>query len=115
MWELDTLLNGPTPRGKAMDYQEHTSRQQRLDSYWRANARLISVLVVIWFAVAYIPPLIVQQLNQFVILGFPLGYYMGSQGALIVFVILSVYYAWRAERLDRTYGIIDDEAEYQER
>jgi putative solute:sodium symporter small subunit len=94
-----------------MDNQERSPRQQRFDAYWRANLRLISLLLVIWFAVAYIPPLIVQDLNQFVILGFPLGYYMASQGALIAFISLSVYYAWRAGKLDQKYGMVDSRAE----
>ena len=40
--------------------------------------------------------------NQVQILtGFPLGYYMGAQGSLIVFLGLITAYAWRAARLDR--------------
>jgi putative solute:sodium symporter small subunit len=77
----------------------------KLDAYWKANVRLITILLIIWFAVAYIPPLIINQLNQIVILGFPLGYYMGSQGSLIVFVILIFYYASRMNKLDEEYGL----------
>lgn len=84
------------------------STQQKTDlaGYWRANLRLIVVLLAIWLAVSYLPVLIVNQLNQIGILtGFPLGYYMGSQGSLIVFVLLIFYYARRMERLDRAYGL----------
>ena len=86
-------------------------RGQRVDvnGYWRANLRLITTLLIIWFAVSYLPALFVNQLNQITILtGFPLGYYMGSQGSLIVFVILIFYYSWRMGRLDREYGLDDD-------
>ena len=84
-------------------------QQVDVDGYWRANVRLISVLLVIWFAVSYVPALLVNQLNQVSILtGFPLGYYMGSQGSLIVFVLLIFYYAWRMGKLDREYGLDDD-------
>jgi putative solute:sodium symporter small subunit len=77
--------------------------------YWRANLRLISILLVIWFAVSYLPVLIVNQLNQIGILtGFPLGYYMGSQGSLIVFVVLIFVYARRMAKIDREYGLDDD-------
>jgi putative solute:sodium symporter small subunit len=80
-----------------------------LQSYWLANLRLISILLVIWFAVSYLPVLIVNQLNEIGILtGFPLGYYMGSQGSLIVFVILIFVYAWRMGKLDKQYGLDDD-------
>jgi cation/acetate symporter len=51
----------------------------------------------------------VNQLNQITILtGFPLGYYMGSQGSLIVFVIEIFYYAWYMSKLDRKFGLHED-------
>jgi putative solute:sodium symporter small subunit len=87
------------------------ARGQNVDTngYWRANLRLISILLLIWFAVSYLPALFVNQLNQLTILtGFPLGYYMGSQGSLIVFVLLIFYYSWRMGKLDREYGLDDD-------
>jgi len=79
-----------------------------VEGYWRANVRLISILLVIWFAVSYVPVLLIRPLNQINIGGFPLGYYMGSQGSLIVFVVLIFYYAWRMSQLDREYGLDDD-------
>ncbi|GAB4433686.1 MAG: DUF4212 domain-containing protein [Anaerolineae bacterium] len=78
----------------------------RLESYWQANIRIIAILLIIWFAVAYVPPLFVNQLNQIVIAGFPLGYYMGSQGSLIVFVVEIFFYAWYMNKLDEDYGLV---------
>ncbi|HXV42810.1 MAG TPA: DUF4212 domain-containing protein [Anaerolineae bacterium] len=78
----------------------------KLGSYWQANVRIITILLIIWFVVAYVPPLIVNQLNQIVIAGFPLGYYMGSQGSLIVFVVEIFFYAWYMNRLDEEYGLV---------
>jgi len=48
-------------------------QQKRLDAYWKANQRLIITLLVIWFVVAYVRPLFINQLNQIVFAGFPLG------------------------------------------
>jgi putative solute:sodium symporter small subunit len=90
-----------------MSTQSTDARQQRLEAYWKANLRLIVTLLIIWFAVAYIPPLFVNQLNTIVIAGFPLGYYMASQGSLIVFVVLIFYYAFRMNRLDDEFGLKD--------
>lgn len=79
-----------------------------IDAYWKENVRLISILLVIWFAVSYLPVIIVNQLNQLKILtGFPFGYYMGGQGSLIVFVVLIFYYAYQMEKLERKYGFED--------
>ena len=90
---------------------EGASGRNRVDTagYWRANLRLITILLVIWFAVSYVPVLIVTMLNQFNILtGFPFGYYMGSQGSLIVFVLLIFYYSWRMAKIDHEFGLDDD-------
>jgi putative solute:sodium symporter small subunit len=85
-----------------------TRKRQDVEGYWKANLRLITILLIIWFAVSYLPVFFVNQLNQITILtGFPLGYYMGSQGSLIVFVLLIFYYAWRMAKLDREYGFED--------
>jgi putative solute:sodium symporter small subunit len=96
-----------TRKEARMSTQGQGTRQQQLDAYWKANLRLIVTLLLIWFAVAYIPPLFVNQLNAIVIAGFPLGYYMASQGSLIVFVVLIFYYAFRMNRLDEQYGLKD--------
>jgi putative solute:sodium symporter small subunit len=80
--------------------------QRDMASYWAANVRLIIGLLLIWFGVTFLPILFVNQLNQIEVLtGFPLGYYMGAQGSLIVFILLVVFYAWRMERLDQAYSI----------
>lgn len=80
--------------------------QRNSAGYWAANMRLIVGLLLIWFGVTFLPILFADQLNQIEILtGFPLGYYMGAQGALIVFVIMIFFYAWRMDRLDQAYGI----------
>jgi putative solute:sodium symporter small subunit len=84
-------------------------KQANMDAYWRANLRIITILLVIWFAVSYLPVLLVNQLNQVTILtGFPLGYYMGSQGSLIVFVIEIFFYAWYMSKLDRQFGLDEE-------
>lgn len=87
---------------------EEDRRQEakaKLEAYWKTNIRLITTLLIIWFVVAYIPPLFINGFNQIVIAGFPFGYYMGSQGSLIVFVVLIFYYAWRMNKLDEEYGL----------
>jgi len=89
-----------------MTEEQKTAVKARLEAYWQANVRLITILLTIWFVVAYVPPLFINGFNQIVIAGFPLGYYMGSQGSLIVFVLLIFYYAWRMNKLDEEYGLV---------
>jgi putative solute:sodium symporter small subunit len=81
------------------------SKQRDMAGYWAANVRLIMALLLIWCGVTFLPILFVDQLNQVeVLLGFPLGYYMGAQGSLIAFIILIFVYIWCMERLDQAYG-----------
>jgi len=81
--------------------------EERARLYWQENQRLIIILLAIWFVVSYVPVLFVNQLNNIVIAGFPLGYYMGSQGSLVVFVIQIFYYAYAMNKLDQKYGLSD--------
>jgi len=70
-------------------------------AYWQTNLRMIGVMLLIWAGAWLAPAVLAPWLNQFQILtGFPLGYYMGSQGSLVVFLGLITAYAWRAARLD---------------
>jgi cation/acetate symporter len=84
-------------------------RQRNIAGYWAANLRLIVGSLLIWFGVTFLPILFAAQLNQIEILtGFPLGYFMGAQGSLVVFVILIFFYAWRMDHIDQAYGITQE-------
>jgi putative solute:sodium symporter small subunit len=82
-------------------------KAEKAKAYWSENLRLIVILLVIWFAVSYVPVMVINQLNVINIAGFPLGYYMGSQGSLIVFVVEIFYYAWAMNKMDEKYGLSD--------
>lgn len=80
--------------------------KERYQAHFRENVTLVVKLLVIWALVSYGAATSVEWLNQFQILGgFPLGYYMGSQGSLIVFVILIFVYAYKMTLIDRKYGV----------
>jgi putative solute:sodium symporter small subunit len=94
-------------QGGPMSDPRSLPAEERARQYWAENQRLIITLLVIWFAVSYLPVLFINQLNTIVIGGFPLGYYIGAQGSLIVFVIEIFYYAFAMNRLDAKYGLGD--------
>ncbi len=78
------------------------------DEYWRANLRLIMILMVIWFLVSIGFGIIwVEWLNQFQLAGFKLGFWFAQQGAVISFVILISFYVYRMEQLDKKYAIAE--------
>ncbi len=79
-----------------------------LEAYWKANLRILIVLLAIWFIVGLVfPILLVDQLNNFQIGGFKLGFWFAFQGSIIVFVILLFVYAHLMNRLDNKYGVND--------
>jgi putative solute:sodium symporter small subunit len=76
--------------------------------YWRKNLRITASLLAIWFVVTFVASWYARELNEIVIIG-PLGFYMGAQGALIVYVLIVWFYARRMNRLDREYGVQEGE------
>jgi putative solute:sodium symporter small subunit len=88
-----------------------SARNERLDAYWRENQRLIYILTIIWAIVTFAHVPFAKQLNQVQILtGFPLGYWLSSQGSITVFVIEIFVYAFVMNRIiDPKYGFGEDE------
>ncbi len=82
--------------------------KEQLESYWRENRRLMLVVLVIWALVSYGAALVSNWLNKIVLFGFPLGYYMGAQGALIVFLLLIIWYAKSMDETDKKYGVEEE-------
>lgn len=80
-----------------------------LAAYWSENKRLTTITLVIWALVSFGAAFFVEALNTIVIFGFPLGYYMGAQGSLVVFVALIFNYSSMMNRIDRKYGLQEEE------
>jgi putative solute:sodium symporter small subunit len=83
--------------------------QHQKDEYWTYNVRLTTILLVIWFVVTFIiSGVMAGWLNNYTILGFPLGYYMAAQGSLAIFVIEIAVYAHLMNKKDEEYGIREE-------
>ena len=79
---------------------------KELQSYWKENLFYIAVLLSIWFVVSYVCGiLMVNQLDAYMIGGFPLGFWFANQGSLVTFVALSWGYVWLMDRLDIKYNV----------
>jgi len=72
--------------------------------YWQRNLRLIGWLLAIWFGVSFGVTFFARDLT-FDFLGSPFSFWVASQGALLVYLLIVVVYTWRMERLD---GELDD-------
>lgn len=83
--------------------------EETVKAYWGENVRLLLTLVVVWFAVSFgAGILLVDQLNQFSLGGYPLGFWFAQQGSIYVFVALIFFYGWRMKKIERRYGVDDD-------
>lgn len=79
------------------------------ETYWRKNLKLTAILLTIWFVVTFVVGWFARDLNEITFLGFPVGFYMGAQGALIIYVVMIFYYARYMNRLDREFGVAEEE------
>jgi putative solute:sodium symporter small subunit len=78
------------------------------NAYWRKTIRLTIGLFVLWVLVTFVVTWYARELNAFVFLGFPFGFYMGAQGALFIYLAIIWYYNRRMRALDAEYGIDDE-------
>lgn len=76
--------------------------------YWKKTQGLTAALLVIWGSVTFILSWFADWLNDWQILGFPLGFYMAAQGSLFIFLLLIWFYNRRMRQLDAEYGIDDE-------
>jgi putative solute:sodium symporter small subunit len=84
-------------------------------AYWRANLRLLAVLLSIWFLCSFgLGILWADWLDQFWMFGFKLGFWFSQQGSIFIFVLLIFYYVYAANRLDREHGVDEGEDHYVE-
>jgi putative solute:sodium symporter small subunit len=85
--------------------------QARDDAHWKRTTRLMLTHLGIWFFFGYIIHMFVVPLNKIVIpvLDFPLGFYMAAQGSLIVFVVMLFMFARQQDRIDREFGVAEED------
>lgn len=83
---------------------ETTDRQAE---YWRKNLRMTGILLAAWFFVTFVVGYFARDLG-FDFFGWPFSFWMGAQGALVVYVAIIGYYAYYMNRLDKEYGIEEE-------
>ena len=80
------------------------------ETYWYRTCRLMLALLGLWFVFAIMVPIFVVPLNRVTIplLDLPLGFFLTTQGTLIVFTLMLFWFARRQDRIDRDHFIVDD-------
>lgn len=72
--------------------------------YWRKNLNITAILLAIWFVVTFVVGYFARDLN-FNFFGWPFSFWVGAQGALVVYVAIIGYYAWYMNKLDIEHGV----------
>ncbi len=74
--------------------------------YWRKNLVVTALLLLIWFTVTFVVSYFARALS-FTFFGWPFSFWMGAQGALLVYGFIIGFYAWYMNRLDSAHGVAD--------
>ena len=78
--------------------------------YWRANLKILIILLSIWFLVSFGFGIIFSDsLDQYQIGGFKLGFWFAQQGSIYLFVVLIFLYVHLMNKLDKKYKDHNDE------
>ena len=78
--------------------------------YWRANLKILIILLSIWFLVSFGFGIIFSDsLDQYQIGGFKLGFWFAQQGSIYLFVVLIFIYVHLMNKLDKKYKDYNDE------
>jgi len=78
--------------------------------YWSKNLRMTAFLLFIWFVVTFVVGYNARELS-FNFFGWPFSFWVGAQGALVVYVLIIAYYAHYMNNLDKEYDCAEVEAD----
>ena len=77
-------------------------------AYWKINLRYLVILLTIWAFVSFgLSIFWVDNLDQYTIGNFKLGFWFAQQGSIYTFVILIFVYVFLMNRLDKKFNVVE--------
>ena len=77
-------------------------------AYWKENTRLLISLMSIWFIVSFGAGILFRDfLDQFMLGGYPLGFWFAQQGSIYIFIALIIFYVVKMRKIERKYDLDD--------
>jgi putative solute:sodium symporter small subunit len=76
--------------------------------HWQKSLRITAMLLALWFFVTFVLAYFARDL-KFALFGWPFSFWVGAQGALLVYVGIIAYYAHCMNKLDHEHGVAEDE------
>ncbi len=77
---------------------------RRSSTYWRRNLRMTALLLGVWFVVTFVVSWFARDLD-FELFGWPFSFWMGAQGALLIYCAITWVYAHYMDRQDAAEGV----------
>jgi putative solute:sodium symporter small subunit len=71
--------------------------------FWRSTKRLTAALLLAWLALNLIGPWFARDLDRLRAFGFPFGFWVAAQGALLLYLLIIVVYVRCMDRLEARY------------
>lgn len=84
--------------------QDQPAAPSSQSTYWRQVQRITAALLALWGLVTLVGPWFARDLDGVRVFGFPLSFWMASQGALVLYLAVIVVYALWMDRLDARFG-----------
>ncbi|MBA4172291.1 MAG: DUF4212 domain-containing protein [Hyphomicrobium sp.] len=82
--------------------------QINAERHWSRTSGLMWIMMILWAFFSFFVHFFVDTLNTIKIMGFPLGFYMASQGSLVAFVVMLFTFSSRQEAIDRQEGVAEE-------
>jgi putative solute:sodium symporter small subunit len=82
----------------------------RHKEYWNKTLTITAVLLFVWFVATFVVGYMARDLS-FNFFGWPFSFYMAAQGSLIIYCLIIWFYATYMNKLDKEYGVEEDEEE----
>lgn len=83
----------PSAGGALHDVDWHGEAAEIAARHWRRTLWLVAVLMAIGFVVTFVPQFWAREWASMRFAGWPLPFYMGAQGSILVDILLIVIYA----------------------
>ncbi len=82
----------------------------KAEEYWRTNLKLVTACLIVWFIVSFFFGIMIHDvLNHIQIGGYKLGFWFAQQGSMYIFIALIFYYSIRMNKIDRQFGVEEEE------
>lgn len=79
-----------------------------ISHYWRKTRRLTAGLLVVWTLLTFAVNWFARELNNLTFLGFPVGFYIGAQGILFLYLFIIIFYNRKMRALEAQHGVEED-------